>query len=96
MKKESVRLNDYSGSEWAKASLSVLKFNGTAPLKRKEHGAAFPFTLARHFISTYSKENDLIFENFRPPADFPLCFPKENDQIFERKSASGGFSFVFP
>jgi len=64
MKKESVRLNDYSGSEWAKASLSVLKFNGTTPLKRKEHGAAFPFTLAKHFISTYSKKNDLIFDPF--------------------------------
>ena len=64
MKKKSARLNDYTGSEWAKASLSVFKFNGTTPLKRKEHGAAFPFTLAKHFISTYSKQNDLIFDPF--------------------------------
>ncbi len=64
MKTKKNELNDYSGSEWAKASLSVQKFNGRAPNKRKEHGAAFPFTLAKHFILTYSKKNELIFDPF--------------------------------
>ena len=60
-KKPKNQLNHYSGSEWAKASLSVHKFEGPIPAKRKEHGAAFPFRLAKHFVSTYSKENDLVF-----------------------------------
>ena len=63
-KKKKNRLNDYSGSEWAKASISVFKFDGTIPDKRKEHGAAFPFTLAKHFILTYTKEGNLIFDPF--------------------------------
>ncbi len=58
------RLNNYSGTEWAKASLSVFKFNGEIPDKRKKHGAAFPFSLAKHFILTYSKEGDTIFDPF--------------------------------
>lgn len=58
------KLNEYSGSQWAKASLSVFKFNGTIPEKRKKHGAAFPFTLAKHFILTYSKEGNLVFDPF--------------------------------
>lgn len=57
-------LNDYNGSQWAKASLSVFKFDGTIPDKRKEHGAAFPFTLAKHFILTYTKKGDLVFDPF--------------------------------
>ena len=63
-KKPKNQLNHYSGSEWAKASLSVHKFEGPIPAKRKEHGAAFPFRLAKHFVSTYSKENDLVFDPF--------------------------------
>ena len=63
-KKPKNQLNHYTGSEWAKASLSVHKFEGPIPSKRKEHGAAFPFRLAKHFISTYTKENDLVFDPF--------------------------------
>ena len=58
------QLNHYTGSEWAKASLSVQKFEGPISSKRKEHGAAFPFRLAKHFVSTYTKENDLVFDPF--------------------------------
>jgi len=64
IKNTSNRLNDYSGKEWAQASLSVLKFNGAIPKKRKYHGAAFPFSLAKHFILTYTKKNDLVFDPF--------------------------------
>lgn len=64
MKKKINQLNDYSGTEWAKASLSVFKFNGEIPPKRRKHGAAYPLTLAKHFILTYSKEGDLIFDPF--------------------------------
>jgi len=62
-KKENL-LNDYSGSEWAQASKSVFKFDGTIAKKRKKHGAAFPFSLAKHVIETYSKEGDLVFDPF--------------------------------
>lgn len=58
------KLNDYSGSEWAKASRSVFHFNGEIPSKRRIHGAAFPFSLAKHFILTYSKVGDTIFDPF--------------------------------
>ena len=63
-KKPKNQLNHYSGSEWAKASLSVHKFEGPISAKRKEHGAAFPFRLARHFVLTYSKKNELVFDPF--------------------------------
>lgn len=63
-KKPKNQLNHYSGSEWAKASLSVHKFEGPISPKRKEHGAAFPFRLAKHFVLTYSKKNQRIFDPF--------------------------------
>lgn len=58
------KLNDYSGSEWARASLSVFHFNGEMPVKRRVHGAAFPFSLAKHVILTYSKSGDTVLDPF--------------------------------
>ena len=57
-------LNNLNGSEWTLHSKSVQTFNGPIVAKRKEHGAAFPITLAKHFINVYSKPGDLIFDPF--------------------------------
>lgn len=57
-------LNNLNGSEWTLHGKSVQTFNGPIVDKRKEHGAAFPITLAKHFISVYSKIGDLIFDPF--------------------------------
>ncbi|MFA6199968.1 MAG: DNA methyltransferase [Bacteroidales bacterium] len=57
-------LNELGGSDWTKFSKSVQNFNGCITEKRKIHGAAFPLSLAKHFISIYSKTNDIIFDPF--------------------------------
>ena len=44
----------------------------------------------------FPKENDLNFENFPPPADFPLCFHKENDMNFENSPPPADFPLRFP
>jgi DNA modification methylase len=57
-------LNDLNGSEWTLHSKSVQTFNSPITEKRKTHGAAFPIDLAKHFISIYSKPNDIVFDPF--------------------------------
>lgn len=57
-------LNNLNGSEWTKHGKSVQIFNGPIAAKRKEHGAAFPPSLAKHFINIYSKPGDLVFDPF--------------------------------
>lgn len=64
IKLPSTDLNDLNGSEWSLNSKSVQIFNGPITEKRKKHGAAFPLTLAKHFISTYSKTGDTVFDPF--------------------------------
>jgi len=57
-------LNDLNGSEWTIHSKSVQSFNSPITSKRKEHGAAFPISLAKHFIKIYSKPGDTILDPF--------------------------------
>ncbi|HPX75256.1 MAG TPA: DNA methyltransferase [Bacteroidales bacterium] len=57
-------LNNLTGSEWTLHGKSVQIFNGAITEKRKKHGAAFPLSLAQHFINVYSKEGDTILDPF--------------------------------
>lgn len=57
-------LNDLNGSEWTIRGKSVQTFSGPITEKRKKHGAAFPFALAKHFTKIYSKPGDTIFDPF--------------------------------
>jgi len=63
-KVESYELNNLTGSEWARYGKSVQVFNGAITENRKKHGAAYPLSLAKHFIEIYSKEGDTIFDPF--------------------------------
>lgn len=60
----STDLNELNGSEWSLHSKSVQTFNGPITDKRKKHGAAFPITLAKHFINIYSKTGDTVLDPF--------------------------------
>lgn len=64
IKKTLKPLNDLTGSEWAQKSKSVVLFNGTIAKKRKLHGAAFPLSLAKHFIETYTSVGDTVLDPF--------------------------------
>jgi len=57
-------LNNLTGSEWTLHGKSVQVFNGAITDKRKQHGAAYPLTLAKHFIEIYSKIGDTVFDPF--------------------------------
>ncbi len=57
-------LNDLNGSEWTLHGKSVQIFNSPITEKRRIHGAAFPISLAKHFIKIYSKPNDTVFDPF--------------------------------
>lgn len=57
-------LNELNGSQWTLHGKSVQTFNGPIVAKRKQHGAAFPLALAKHFINIYSKSGDLVFDPF--------------------------------
>jgi DNA modification methylase len=56
--------NDLSGKEWTAFSKSVQTYNSPITNKRKHHGAAYPLSLAQHFINIYSKEGDSVFDPF--------------------------------
>lgn len=58
------QLNELNGSDWTKRAKSVQIFNSPITSKRKMHGAAFPISLAKHFIEIYSKSGDTIFDPF--------------------------------
>lgn len=62
--RELKELNDLSGSRWAQMSKSVQKFNGAIAKKRKDHGAAYPITLAKHFIEIFTKKGDTVLDPF--------------------------------
>jgi DNA modification methylase len=66
MKKRKVenKLNDFSGSEWATHSGSIVSYNGIRPLKQRIHGAAFPHSLAEDHIKMYTKKGDTILDPF--------------------------------
>lgn len=57
-------LNELTGSEWTIHGKSVQTFNSPITEKRKKHGAAFPISLAKHFLDIYSKTGDLILDPF--------------------------------
>lgn len=57
-------LNNLNGSEWTLHGKSVQIFNSPITEKRKKHGAAFPISLAKHFIKIYSKPGDTILDPF--------------------------------
>jgi len=57
-------LNDLNGSKWAQMSKSVQKFNGGIAKKRKEHGAAFPISLAKQLIEIFTQKGDLVLDPF--------------------------------
>ncbi len=53
-----------SGSEWAQLSKSINVYTGQIAKKRKIHGAAYPITLAKHFISIYTAKGDTVLDPF--------------------------------
>ena len=57
-------LNNLSGSAWTLHGKSVQTFDGAITENRKKHGAAYPLTLAKHFIEIYSKEGDTVLDPF--------------------------------
>ena len=59
-----VDLNDLDGKEWAQLSRSVNVYEGPIAKKRRIHGAAFPPSLAEHFIKIYSRVGDWILDPF--------------------------------
>lgn len=57
-------LNDLTGAEWAQMSKSVQEFPDTRSPKQRQHGAAFPMSLARQQISIYTKRGDTVLDPF--------------------------------
>lgn len=57
-------LNELSGSRWTQMSKSIQKFEGGIARKRREHGAAYPISLAKHFIEIFTKTGDLVLDPF--------------------------------
>lgn len=57
-------LNSLSGAEWTHLSKSINIYNGPIAKKRRIHGAAFPLSLAKHFIKIYTNEKDIVLDPF--------------------------------
>ncbi len=57
-------LNDLTGRQWAQASRSVEAYPDIRSEKQRQHGAAFPLSLARQQISVYTKRGDLVLDPF--------------------------------
>jgi DNA modification methylase len=57
-------LNDLTGKEWAQASRSVQAYPDTRSEKQRLHGAAFPMSLARQQISSYTKAGEVVLDPF--------------------------------
>jgi DNA modification methylase len=57
-------LNDLTGKAWAQASRSVEDYPDTRSGKQREHGAAFPLSLARQQISVYTRRGELVLDPF--------------------------------
>lgn len=58
------KLNNLSGSEWAKYSKSVDTYPDTRLDKQRFHGACFPKSLAKQQIEIYTKSGDLVMDPF--------------------------------
>lgn len=57
-------LNDLSGAEWAKYSLSAQQYPDTRSEKQKKHGACYPVSLATQYIEKYTKKGGTVFDPF--------------------------------
>jgi DNA modification methylase len=57
-------LNDFTGSEWAQSSKSVMEYPDTRSEKQRIHGAAFPQSLAEHQILIYTKRGETVLDPF--------------------------------
>jgi DNA modification methylase len=57
-------LNELTGKEWAQSSRSVQDFPDTRSAKQKLHGAAFPMSLAKQQISTYTRVGGVVLDPF--------------------------------
>lgn len=55
-------LNDLSGAEWAKFSLSVQEYPDIRSKKQRQHGACFPISLAKQYILKYTKKNQIVLD----------------------------------
>lgn len=58
------KLNDLSGKEWVQLSKSINTYGGKIANKRREHGAAFPVELAKHFIKIFTSTGDRVLDPF--------------------------------
>jgi DNA modification methylase len=57
-------LNDLSGKEWAQASRSVQDYPDTRSAKQRQHGAAFPMSLAKQQIAVYTRAGQTVLDPF--------------------------------
>lgn len=57
-------LNELSGKEWAAYSKSIDAYPDTRSDKQREHGAAFPQSLARTHIEMYTKRGQTVLDPF--------------------------------
>jgi DNA modification methylase len=64
LRKEIKNLNDLSGKEWVQLSKSINVYGGKIANKRREHGAAFPVELAKHYINIYTSAGDTVLDPF--------------------------------
>jgi DNA modification methylase len=57
-------LSDFTGSEWAQSSMSVMRYEDQRSEKQRFHGAAFPQSLAEHHILIYTKKGETVLDPF--------------------------------
>lgn len=57
-------LNDFTGSEWAQSSKSIMEYVDTRSDKQRIHGASFPQSLAEHHIVMYTKKGEIVLDPF--------------------------------
>lgn len=57
-------LNELTGKEWAARSKSVETYPDQRSAKQKEHGAAFPKSLAAAHIEMYTKPGEVVLDPF--------------------------------
>lgn len=58
------QLNELTGSEWAKKSISVKAYPDTRSEKQRIHGASFPKSLAKEHIEIYTKKGEVVLDPF--------------------------------
>lgn len=58
------KLNNFTGSEWAKNSKSIEQYPDTRSEKQRIHGASFPRSLAKQQIEIYTKQGDTVLDPF--------------------------------